>query len=164
MICKVPTGDQQEDIEKRINTLIRSYIKNPNSIILAVSPANNDMATSESIKLAQEKSIDPNGDRTLLVVTKLDLMDEGTNAFRELSGNIIPVKLGIIGVVNRSQLSTEQNKPMDEQLKYEALFLKKNYPSLASTNGTPFLTKKLNILLMNHIRKCIPELSVMPFI
>lgn len=122
------------------------------------------MATSESIKIAQEKDIDPNGDRTLVVVTKLDLMDEGTDASRELSGAVIPVKLGIIGVVNRSQLSTEKNKSMEQQMKDEALFLKKNYPSLASTNGTPFLTKNLNNLLMNHIRDCIPELSVIQFI
>ena len=49
---------------------------NPNSIILAVSAANADIATSESIKLARD--VDPDGRRTLAVVTKLDLMDAGT--------------------------------------------------------------------------------------
>ena len=52
-----------------------SFIINPNSIILAVSSANADMATSESLKLA--KDVDPDGRRTLAVVTKLDLMDAG---------------------------------------------------------------------------------------
>lgn len=36
-------------------------------------------------------------------MTKLDLMDKGTNAYDVLAGDVIPVKLGIIGVVNRSQ-------------------------------------------------------------
>ena len=43
------------------------------------------------------------GRRTLAVVTKLDLMDQGTDAMDVLCGRVIPVKLGIVGVVNRSQ-------------------------------------------------------------
>ena len=58
--------------------LILKFITNPNSIILAVSPANADMATSESLKIARD--IDPDGRRTLAVITKLDLMDAGTDA------------------------------------------------------------------------------------
>lgn len=42
------------------------------------------------------------GHRTLLVVSKLDLMDAGTDALEVLLGRVIPVRLGIIGVVNRS--------------------------------------------------------------
>lgn len=42
------------------------------------------------------------GRRTLAVITKLDLMDAGTDAMDVLMGRVIPVKLGIIGVVNRS--------------------------------------------------------------
>lgn len=41
------------------------------------------------------------GRRTLAVVTKLDLMDAGTDAMDVLMGRVIPVKLGLIGVVNR---------------------------------------------------------------
>lgn len=41
--------------------------------------------------------VDPHGHRTLAVVTKLDLMDAGTDAMDVLCGRIIPVKLGIIG-------------------------------------------------------------------
>ena len=39
----------------------------------------------------------------MAVITKLDLMDAGTDAMELLCGRVIPVKLGIIGVVNRSQ-------------------------------------------------------------
>lgn len=72
---QVPVGEQPEDIEMQIRELVLFYIGNPNSIILAVSPANMDMATSESLKLAKE--VDPDGRRTLAVITKLDLMDAG---------------------------------------------------------------------------------------
>ncbi len=46
-------GDQPDDIEMQIRNLIEQFILNPNSIILAVSPANVDMATSESLKMAR---------------------------------------------------------------------------------------------------------------
>lgn len=40
------------------------------------------------------------------MVTKLDLMDAGTDAMDVLMGRVIPVKLGLIGVVNRSEQLT----------------------------------------------------------
>jgi len=78
-ITKVPVGDQPEDIESQIRELVLKYICSPNSIILAVVTANTDMATSESLKLS--KDVDPDGRRTLAVVTKLDLMDAGKFIF-----------------------------------------------------------------------------------
>lgn len=91
-LTKVPVGDQPEDIEIQIKDLILKHIENPNSIILAVTAANTDMATSEALKMAKE--VDPDGRRTLAVVTKLDLMDAGTDAIDILCGRVIPVKLG----------------------------------------------------------------------
>ncbi|KAL0131090.1 hypothetical protein PUN28_002583 [Cardiocondyla obscurior] len=156
-ITKVPVGDQPEDIESQIRDLVLKYICSPNSIILAVVTANTDMATSESLKLS--KDVDPDGRRTLAVVTKLDLMDAGTDAIDILCGRVIPVKLGIIGVVNRSQQDIMNNKSIRDALKDEATFLQRKYPTLASRNGTPYLAKTLNRLLMQHIRDCLPELK-----
>lgn len=156
-ITKVPVGDQPEDIEQQIKDLLLKYIENPNSIILAVTAANTDMATSEALKLA--KDVDPDGRRTLAVVTKLDLMDAGTDAIDILCGRVIPVKLGIIGVINRSQQDIKDNKDIEEQLKDEAAYLQRKYPTLATRNGTPYLAKTLNRLLMHHIRDCLPDLK-----
>ncbi|XP_029677941.1 dynamin-1-like protein isoform X2 [Formica exsecta] len=156
-ITKVPVGDQPEDIESQIRELVLKYICSPNSIILAVVTANTDMATSESLKLS--KDVDPDGRRTLAVVTKLDLMDAGTDAIDILCGRVIPVKLGIIGVVNRSQQDIMNNKSIQEALKDEATFLQRKYPTLANRNGTAYLAKTLNRLLMQHIRDCLPELK-----
>lgn len=156
-LTKVAVGDQPEDIENQIRDLLLNYIQNPNSIILAVSPANADMATSEALKMA--RTIDPDGRRTLAVVTKLDLMDAGTDAIDILCGRVIPVKLGIIGVINRSQQDIIDSKPIEDAIRDEATFLQRKYPSLATRNGTPYLGKTLNRLLMHHIRDCLPELK-----
>lgn len=56
---QVPVGDQPEDIELQVQEMILSFISNPNSLILAVSPANSDLATSDALKLAHE--VDPDG-------------------------------------------------------------------------------------------------------
>jgi dynamin 1-like protein len=155
-ITKVAVGDQPEDIEDQIKSLIFNFIKNPRSIILAVSAANADLATSEALKFAKE--VDAEGSRTLAVLTKLDLMDKGTNAMEVLSGRVIPVKLGIIGVVNRSQQAINENKKIEAQLKYESQFFEANYPDLAEVNGTGFLEETLSEILVTHIKKCLPDL------
>ncbi|EFX86061.1 hypothetical protein DAPPUDRAFT_309039 [Daphnia pulex] len=156
-ITKVPVGDQPEDIEAKIYELIFSFVSNPNSLILAVTPATTDLATSEALKLARE--VDPEGRRTLAVMTKLDLMDAGTDAIDVLCGRVIPVKLGIIGLVNRSQKDIQNNKSIEEALKDEMSFLQRRYPTLATRNGTAYLGKTLQRLLMHHIRDCLPELK-----
>uniref|UniRef100_A0A8C7KKU9 Dynamin-1-like protein n=1 Tax=Oncorhynchus kisutch TaxID=8019 RepID=A0A8C7KKU9_ONCKI len=156
-ITKVPVGDQPKDIELQIKDLIVKHISNPNSIILAVTAANTDMATSEALKVARE--VDPDGRRTLAVVTKLDLMDAGTDAMDVLMGRVIPVKLGLIGVVNRSQLDINNKKTVADAIRDEYAFLQKKYPSLANRNGTKYLARTLNRLLMHHIRDCLPELK-----
>lgn len=99
-ITKIPTGDQPFDIENRILELSMHYIKPKNSIIMAVCAANVDLANSDAIKLARR--VDPFGERTIGVMTKIDLMDEGTNAIDIISGKVIPLKLGFVGVVCRS--------------------------------------------------------------
>ena len=58
-MTKVPVGDQPADIEQQIRDLCFNYINNPNSVILAVTAANTDFATSEALKLARE--VDPDG-------------------------------------------------------------------------------------------------------
>uniref|UniRef100_S4RC71 Dynamin-1-like protein n=1 Tax=Petromyzon marinus TaxID=7757 RepID=S4RC71_PETMA len=156
-ITKVPVGDQPVDIEQQIRELIIKFIGNPNSIILAVTAANTDLATSEALKIARE--VDTDGRRTLAVITKLDLMDAGTDAMDILTGRVIPVKLGIIGVVNRSQLDINTKKTILDAMQDEQSFMQKKYPSLANRNGTKFLGKTLNRLLMHHIRDCLPELK-----
>lgn len=138
--------------------LYLKYISNENSIILAVSAAGNDFATSDSLKIA--KQVDPDGLRTLAIITKLDLMDKGTNANEVLTNRAILVKLGIVGIVNRSQQDIIDGKSIEQGIADEAEFLEKYYPTLAASNGIPYLANKLNKLLMGHIINCLPDVEV----
>ncbi|TVY33560.1 Dynamin-related protein [Lachnellula occidentalis] len=158
-LTKVPIGDQPTDIEKQTRNLISEYIAKPNSIILAVSPANVDIVNSEALKLARH--VDPLGRRTIGVLTKIDLMDHGTNALDILSGRVYPLKLGFIGVVNRSQQDIQGNKSLAEALKSESDFFKHHpaYRNMANRCGTQFLAKSLNQTLMAHIRERLPDIK-----
>lgn len=158
-LTKVPIGDQPSDIEKQTRNLISEYIAKPNSIVLAVSPANVDLVNSEALKLARH--VDPLGRRTIGVLTKIDLMDHGTNALDILSGRVYPLKLGFIGVVNRSQQDIQGNKPMEDALKAEMDFFKHHpaYRNISSRCGTQFLAKTLNTTLMAHIRERLPDIK-----
>ncbi|KIK99119.1 hypothetical protein PAXRUDRAFT_823073 [Paxillus rubicundulus Ve08.2h10] len=158
-LTKIPVGDQPSDIERQIRSLVTEYISRPNSVILAVSPANVDLANSDSLKLA--RSVDPQGRRTLGVLTKLDLMDAGTNALDVLTGRVYPLKLGFIGVVNRSQQDIISEKSMPDALDSETEFFKNHpaYRNIAHKNGTKYLARTLNQVLMNHIRDKLPDMK-----
>lgn len=80
--------------------MVKFYCSSPDTIILCVIPANIDLANSYALKL--NKEIDPQGERTLGVLTKVDLMDEGTNASETLLNEQIKLKHGYIGVKGRS--------------------------------------------------------------
>ncbi len=62
------------DIEV-VRNMVNHYMKNPRSVILAVVPANVDIATQEILKMAAK--FDKEGQRTLSVLTKPDLVDKG---------------------------------------------------------------------------------------
>lgn len=158
-ITKVPIGDQPTDIEKQIRNLILEYIAKPNCIVLAVSPANVDLVNSESLKLARQ--VDPQGKRTIGVLSKLDLMDQGTNALDILSGKVYPLKLGFVGVVNRSQQDVQMNKTVEEGLNTEEEFFHSHpvYRTISNRCGTRYLAKLLNQTLMIHIREKLPDIK-----
>lgn len=158
-LTKIPVGDQPSDIERQIRNLVLDYISKPNSVILAVSAANVDLANSDSLKLA--RSVDPQGRRSIGVLTKLDLMDAGTNALDILTGRVYPLKLGFIGVVNRSQQDINVEKSLTDALESEAEFFRNHsaYRNIAHKNGTRYLAKTLNQVLMNHIRDKLPDMK-----
>ncbi len=103
-------ADQPRDIEEQIKRMLLHFIEKPNCIILSVTAANTDLSTSDAIQLS--KDVDQEGKRTLGVITKIDIMDRGTDAMDVLLGRVIPLRLGFIGVVNRSQADISGNNPI----------------------------------------------------
>lgn len=158
-LTKVPVGDQPRDIEKQIKEMVLKQISKPNAIILAVTAANTDLANSDGLKLARE--VDPEGQRTIGVLTKVDLMDDGTDVVDILAGRIIPLRLGYVPVVNRGQRDIETKKAISFALENERQFFEnhKAYRNKASYCGTPYLARKLNLILMMHIKQTLPDIK-----
>uniref|UniRef100_A0A672YNJ1 Interferon-induced GTP-binding protein Mx n=1 Tax=Sphaeramia orbicularis TaxID=375764 RepID=A0A672YNJ1_9TELE len=155
-ITKVPVGDQPADIEQQIRDMIMQFITRESCLILAVTPANTDLANSDALKLA--KDVDPQGLRTIGVITKLDLMDEGTDARDVLENKLLPLRRGYIGVVNRSQKDIDGKKDIKAALEAERKFFLTHpgYRHMAEKMGTPRLQRVLNQQLTNHIRDTLP--------
>ncbi|XP_058843109.1 dynamin-1 isoform X8 [Acipenser ruthenus] len=157
-MTKVPVGDQPADIEHQIRDMIMQFVTKENCLCLAVSPANSDLANSDALKIAKE--VDPQGQRTIGVITKLDLMDEGTDARDILENKLLPLRRGYIGVVNRSQKDIDGRKDIQAALSAERKFFLSHpsYRHMADRMGTPYLQKVLNQQLTNHIRDTLPGL------
>ncbi len=158
-ITKVPTGDQPEDVEEQIRSMCYEFISNPNAIILAVTAANSDLANSDGLKMA--RSVDPDGERTIGVLTKVDIMDHGTDCMEILANRIVPLRRGYIAVCNRSQKDIIDNKSIRDGLAKEQLYFMKHikYRNVMSKCGTINLSRMLNQILMLHIRDCLPDIK-----
>lgn len=157
-LVNIPVGDQPKNIDVQVRELVLEYIKNPNAIILAVSPAASDIANSESLKIAKE--VDPNYQRTLGIITKIDLMDRGTDCLDILQNKLYPLRYGYIGVVLRSQFDIKNNKSLNEGIKNEQDFFENHpiYSKGLNKLGVPMLISTLQEVLVEHIRDLIPEM------
>ncbi|XP_022896472.1 dynamin-related protein 5A [Olea europaea var. sylvestris] len=158
-LTKVAVEGQPESIVQDIDNMVRSYIEKPNSIILAISPANQDLATSDAIKISRE--VDPKGERTFGVLTKIDLMDKGTDAVDILEGRAYKLQFPWIGIVNRSQQDINKNVDMIAARRREREYFAQTpeYKHLAHRMGSEHLGKVLSKHLETVIKSRIPGLQ-----
>ena len=158
-VTRVPIEGQPKNIEEITKNMAIRYIEDPLTIILCVIAANSDIATSDGLKLAKE--IDTSGSRTLGVLTKLDIMDAGTDARKALMNEEIPLKLGYVGVKNRSKLDLNNKISMAETKRKEKEFFKTHpaYKNLPAGNlGTEVLINKLTKIYFKIIRENLPRI------
>lgn len=158
-LTKVAVADQDKSVVEMIHGMVMQFAMKPSSLILAVTPANQDLANSDSLLLASQ--VDPAGDRTIGVLTKVDLMDAGTDCGAILRGEVKPLKLGYIAVVNRSQRDIDNNRPMKDAQRAELEFFEKHpvYKHMTEKCTTKVLANTLNRLLVDHIKKSLPSLK-----
>ncbi|KDO43301.1 hypothetical protein CISIN_1g017631mg [Citrus sinensis] len=158
-ITKVAVEGQPESVVLEIETMVRSYIEKPNCLILAITPANQDLATSDAVKLSRE--VDPTGERTFGVLTKLDLMDKGTNALDILEGRSYPLQHPWVGIVNRSQADINKNVDMiaARRREHEFFATSPDYGHLATKMGSEYLAKLLSKHLESIIKSRIPGIT-----
>ncbi|MCQ2738431.1 MAG: dynamin family protein [archaeon] len=158
-VTRVPVGNQPKNIEEITKNMAIRYIDDPLTIILCVIAANSDIATSDGLKLAKE--IDTSGSRTLGVLTKLDIMDAGTDARKALLNEEIPLKLGYVGVKNRSKQDLLDKIPMAIASKREKEFFKSHPVYRAMPQGylgTDLLINKLTKIYFRIIRENLPRI------
>ncbi|KAF8027793.1 hypothetical protein BT93_E0652 [Corymbia citriodora subsp. variegata] len=158
-LTKVAVEGQPDSVVQEIENMVRSYIEKPNCLILAISPANQDLATSDAIKISRD--VDPTGERTFGVLTKIDLMDKGTDAVDILEGKAYRLKFPWIGVVNRSQADINKNVDMIAARRREREYFSgtPEYKHLAHRMGSEHLAKMLSKQLENVIKAKIPGIQ-----
>ena len=163
-ITKISVGKQGEDVEKVTTEMAKRYCGEDRTIILCVIPANADMATSQGLDLARKW--DPEGIRTLGVITKIDIMDRGTDASKMILNQEIPLKLGYVGVKNRSQEDINNKVKVAVALDKEDRYFKEHsvYRNLDPRYvGTRSLTKRLTEVLEKninrHLRSILKEVN-----
>lgn len=95
---QVEAEDQPAELKQKIRLLCNRYLEAPN-IILAISSADVDLANSSALRAA--KIADPRGERTLGVITKIDLVDPKT-ARKILLNRKYPLRMGYVGVITKA--------------------------------------------------------------
>ncbi|PNI55693.1 MX1 isoform 14 [Pan troglodytes] len=162
-ITRVAVGNQPADIGYKIKTLIKKYIQRQETISLVVVPSNVDIATTEALSMAQE--VDPEGDRTIGILTKPDLVDKGTeDKVVDVVRNLVfHLKKGYMIVKCRGQQEIQDQLSLSEALQREKIFFQ-DHPYfrdlLEEGKATvPCLAEKLTSELITHICKSLPLLE-----
>ncbi|KAB5523371.1 hypothetical protein PHYPO_G00151780 [Pangasianodon hypophthalmus] len=155
-IARVPVKGQPDDIGHKIKNLIWKYIEKDQTINLVVVPCNVDIATTEALKMAQE--VDPEGKRTLAILTKPDLIDRGTekNILDIVRNQVIPLSKGYVIVKCRGQKQIDDKISLSEATGVEREFFRRHeffscllYEEKATIQS---LATKLTQNLVDHIK------------
>ncbi|XP_071393378.1 interferon-induced GTP-binding protein Mx [Centroberyx affinis] len=162
-IARVAVKGQPENIGDQIKRLIQKFIKKQETISLVVVPCNVDIATTEALKMAQE--VDPDGERTLGILTKPDLVDKGTEetVVDIVHNEVIHLKKGYMIVRCRGQKEITEKVSLSEATEREKEFFKEHaflrtlYDEGHAT--IPKLAEKLTLELVHHIEKSLPRLE-----
>ncbi|XP_008407752.1 interferon-induced GTP-binding protein Mx-like [Poecilia reticulata] len=162
-IARVAVKGQPENITDQIKRLIDKFIRKQETIILVVVPSNVDIATTEALKMAQQ--VDPDGERTLGILTKPDLVDKGTEetVVEIVNNKLIQLKKGYMIVKCRGQKEITEKVSLTEAIEREKDFFK-NHPYFHTLYNKelatiPILAKNLTIELVHHIEKSLPGLE-----
>ncbi|MEQ2273897.1 hypothetical protein XENORESO_010596, partial [Xenotaenia resolanae] len=162
-IARVAVKGQPENIGDQIKRLIEKFIRKQETINLVVVPSNVDIATTEALKMAQ--LVDGEGERTLGILTKPDLVDKGTEetVVEIVHNEVIQLKKGYMIVKCRGQKEITEKVSLTEAIEREKDFFKNHaYFHTLYNEGhatVPKLAEKLTLELVHHIEKSLPRLE-----
>lgn len=160
-ITKVPVkdSDHPQNIEELTTNLALSYVRDPRTIILCTVQANIDLSTSDAIKIS--KQIDPNGERTICALTKVDLVDRGSEILNILNNDEVVLKYGYVAVKNRSAQDIKDNVSVQEGLDAEERFFSQDkFIDFKNRGlvGTRNLVNRLSLILSKNIQASLPQI------
>lgn len=150
---------QPSDIKQKIRRLIEKYISIEKNIMLCVMPAREDIEADVALDICKE--YDDDGERTIGILTKVDLMNQGNSVSNYLDNNIsrdLKLKYGYLAVKNRNK-EEMKTKTIHEGIVDETNYFKThiNYKSLTERCGITNLSKILSDILLKNIKKNIPS-------
>jgi GTPase SAR1 family protein len=160
-ITKIPVKDSDHpmNIEELTTNLALSYVRDPRTIILCTVQANIDLSTSDAIKIA--KQIDLNGERTICALTKVDLVDRGSEILNILNNDEVVLKYGYVAVKNRSAQDIKENVTVQQGLEIEERFFSQDkYIDFKNRGlvGTKNLVNRLSLILSKNIQASLPQI------
>jgi len=154
---------QPKDIKLQIRQMVASYIRQARTIILMVCPARADLEADPAVELARE--FDPQGTRTVGVLTKVDLMNAGTDVSKYLT-NALPsdlqLSLGYFACKMRGP--SEKGLTVREGFGAEAAYFKAHavygrpHSPYAERLGVPTLATFLARVLLGHLKQHLPQI------
>eukprot|EP00835_Amoeboradix_gromovi_P003514 NODE_235_length_13458_cov_0.279737.p2 type:complete len:450 gc:universal NODE_235_length_13458_cov_0.279737:8521-7172(-) len=164
-LIQIPTVHQPNDLDEQIEQLVRHYARKENALLLAVSTCMNDLSTSDSLRLC--RLVDPNGKRTIGVLTKSDLFfnsisnnKDGLNSLHEiLVGKTFSLYYGFTAVINKPGIPGQFQTSHLESREMEHELFTTHFPSIAHKCGVFYLLQLLHKILVNHIKQQLPELK-----
>uniref|UniRef100_A0A672SF00 Interferon-induced GTP-binding protein Mx3-like n=1 Tax=Sinocyclocheilus grahami TaxID=75366 RepID=A0A672SF00_SINGR len=160
-IARVPVKGQPEDIEKQIKRLIIKYIEKQETINMVVVPCNIDIATTEALIMAQK--VDPEGKRTVGILTKPDLIDRGTESkIMDIAQNkTIPLRKGYIMVKCRGQHQINEKISLEEAAQKERDFFQKHnfFRHLIHFESKSLFMLFIYLFFTHFCQKSLPQLN-----
>lgn len=150
---------QPADIKNQIKDLIKHYILQENTIIMGIIPARCDIEVDSALELIKE--YDKNGDRTIGILTKIDLMNENTDVSHYLKNEIssdLKLHYGYYAVKNKNNIENATEIQQDDEISFF-----NNHPIYKSIDksrmGITNLSIQLSHILINKIKELIPDID-----
>jgi interferon-induced GTP-binding protein Mx len=167
-IVRTTTKGQSRDVIEKVNTLLKSYMEQDRTIVLAVIPANQDIATVEVVEVVELcEQHDSEAARTISVLTKADLIDRGGEALvvDVLKNKTKPLTHGYHIVMNRSQEDIDNGTGLAEARAAETDYFAKHkvwggaaVSALRKQIGMQHLSDKVTHVLVERIKTGVPDI------
>jgi len=149
-LTEIAVDGQPQELPQTIEDLVRKYAQESGNILVAVSAATADIATSKALKVARE--VDPHGERSIGIFTKMDMLCGDGIARKTLDNSQYPLKHGYFGVICR------QTDPQIRSAEEEAFGVSHGLSDMANF-GMDSLVQRLGSIYRREMAKQFPEIQ-----